>query len=275
MRLEDYPPQEPLSENGVVYNREMRARGEGIDGIEVRHGDDVHQSLLLFPAAKPNGTVLAFMVGGGWTNAYKELLAFMAPAFNAAGVTFASLGYRLAPKHLFPDGWNDAAAGVAWLHKHVKEHGGDPKRLFVGGWSAGGHYASLLACRRDWQAGHGVPEDVIRGCLCLSGVFDFTPGNGMSVRPRFLGAEELGNDVHASPLFHLERLPPPMLLAHASDDFPHLSVQAKKMERVLSVRGADVQRMELADRTHFTGAYKCVDEGSPWLASALAWMAAR
>ena len=274
MLFEDYPPQEPLSENGVIYNREMRKRGEGVEGIDIRHGEDAHQSLLLFPAAKPNGTVLAFMVGGGWTNAYKELLAFMAPAFNAAGVTFASLGYRLAPGHHFPDGWDDAAAGMAWLHRNVAGYGGDPGRLFVGGWSAGGHYASLLACRRDWQVPLGLPEEVIRGCLCISGVFDFTPGNGMGVRPRFLGPEPLGNDVHASPLFHIDRCPPPMLLAHGSDDFPHLAMQAKKMERVLQVRGADVQRIELADRTHFTAAYQCADEGSPWLAAALAWMSA-
>jgi len=272
VRIEDYPPQEPLSENGVLYTREMVRRSAGIEGIEVRHGSDVHQSLLVFPAERPNGTVLAFMFGGGWTNGYKELFSFLAPPLNAAGITFVSLGYRLAPKNLFPAGWNDAADGVAWIYKSIARHGGDPKRIFVGGWSAGGHYAALLACRNDWQAARDLPPRVIRGCLCITGVFDFTPGNGMSVRPRFLGPEEQGNDVHASPLLHLDRLPPPMLLAHGSDDFPHLVMQARKMERILKVRGADVERIELPDRTHFSAAFRAGEPGSVWLDRAIAWM---
>jgi len=114
---------------------------------------------------------------------------------------------------------------------------------------------------------------VIRGCLCISGVFDFTPGNGMSVRPRFLGPEALGNDVHASPLFHLNDWPPPpMLLAHGSEDFPHLILQAKKLERVLAVRGADVTRVELAGRTHFTAAYRAAEPDSKWMSTAIQWM---
>jgi arylformamidase len=219
--------------------------------------------------------VLAFMVGGGWTNVYKEMLAFMAPPFNKAGITFASLGYRLAPKHIFPDGWIDAASGIGWLYDNVAAYGGDPGRIFVGGASAGGHYATLLACRQDWQESLRVPIDVIRGCLSISGVYDFTPGNGIHARPRFLGPEALGNDVHASPLFHLGERPPPLLLAHGSDDFPHLVVQARKLERVLSVRGADVQRIELAGRTHFSAAYRSVEPDSEWLIKALSWMAER
>jgi arylformamidase len=274
VRIEDYPPQEPQSENGLLYMREMLKRDAGIEGVEVSHGPDVYQRLLLFPSKQANGTVLAFMCGGGWTNGYKELLAFMAPHFNQAGITFAALGYRLAPKHIFPEGWQDAASGVAWLHRHVAEYGGDPQRIFVGGHSAGGHYAALLACRRDWQAPLGLPGNVIRGCLCLSAVYDFTPGNGMQIRPRFLGPEPLGNDVHASPLFQLGELPPPLLLANGTDDFPHLMTQAKKIERVLAVRGADVRRIELAGRNHFSVAYQSMDADSEWLPQALAWMSA-
>ena len=121
----------------------------------------------------PNGTLLAFMHGGGWTNGYKEWMAFMAPAFTAAGVSFATIGYRLAPAHVFPAGMDDVIAAVASLHQNAAEFGCDPSRIFLGGHSAGGHYAALLAVRRDWQAKAGLPRDVIRGCLPISGVYDF------------------------------------------------------------------------------------------------------
>ena len=78
------------------------------------------------------------MHGGGWTNGYKEWMAFMAPAFTAAGVTFATVGYRLAPKNLFPAGVDDAIAALAWLHDNAAAFDCDPARIFLGGhWPAG------------------------------------------------------------------------------------------------------------------------------------------
>ena len=74
------------------------------------------QSLAVHAPDIANGTVLAFMHGGGWTNGYKEWMAFMAPAFNDAGVILVSIGYRLAPKHIYPTAFHDATRAVAWLH---------------------------------------------------------------------------------------------------------------------------------------------------------------
>ena len=154
--------------------------GAGLEGIERRYGADPYQSVAVFRAPAPNGTLLAFMHGGGWTNGYKEWMAFMAPAFTAAGVSFATIGYRLAPAHVFPAGTDDVIAALALLHQNAAEFGYDPARIFLGGHSAGGHYAALLAVRRDWQAKAGLPQDVIRGCLPISGVYDF----GAAIRPQ-------------------------------------------------------------------------------------------
>lgn len=268
----DYPEQEPLSEQGVIYTERYLAKSADITGEEHAYGDHPCQSLLLFPAERPTGDVLAFMYGGGWTNGYKELMAFMAPALNAHGVTFASLGYRLAPEYLFPAGWHDAQAGVAWLHAHVSAYGGDSRRLFVGGWSAGGHYAALLATRRDWQGARGLPRDAVRGCITMTGIFDFTPGNGMNARPRFLGDQDSARDVAASPLFNLDELPPPMLLTYGSEDFPHLALQSRKFAAVIGGKGGDVTLHEVAGRTHFTLPDAGGEIDGPWVPMAVDWM---
>ena len=151
MRIADYPPQEPFSDAGEAYVEETLKRSEGLEGVEVFYGPDPYQSLLVFPATKPNGRVLIFMYGGGWTNGYKETMAFYSRPMNAAGVTFVSLGYRLAPRHVFPAGWMDAANGVAWVYRNIDRFGGQPERIYLSGHSAGGHYASLLAVRLDWR----------------------------------------------------------------------------------------------------------------------------
>lgn len=274
MRIEDYPAQEPLTERGEVYTARYLANGAGVAGIEIATGQHPCQGLLLFPAERPTGDVLAFMYGGGWTNGYKELMAFMAPALNARGITFASVGYRLAPEHLFPAGWEDAQAAVAWLHANVAQHGGDPNRIFVGGWSAGGHYAALLATRRDWQdnPGEGLPVTVIRGCVTMTGIFDFTPGNGMTMRPRFLGPEGMGTEVTASPLFQLDATPPPFLLTWGSDDFPHLAQQSRKFAAVVNARGGDAEAYEIAGRDHFTLPDAGGEADGPWVPLVADWL---
>ena len=197
----------------------------------------------------------------------------MAPALGARGVTFVSAGYRLAPEHLFPSGLEDCMAAVAWVWHHIGNHGGDPERIFAGGHSAGGHYTALLAVRCDWQAGLGLPEPVIRGCLPISGVYEFGAGSGLSMRPRFLGAD--GNEIAASPIRNLQGTPPPFFMAHGQRDFPHLIKQAEAMEQALRGAGADVVRLELPDCDHLGASYRSGDPEGPWVQPAADWMRAR
>ena len=89
----------------------------------------------------------------------------MAPALNAAGITFVSAGYRLAPQHVFPAAVDDCVRAVDWVRRNVAAHGGDPQQLFIGGHSAGGHYAALLAVDDAWLKDIGPPRSVVRGCL--------------------------------------------------------------------------------------------------------------
>ena len=180
-------PRSLLSPLGAGYAQRVLPLGQRVHGIEVDHGSDPYQTLTVFPADRPSGDVLVFFHGGGWTNGYKEWMYFMAPALNAQGVTFVSAGYRLAPAHVFPAGQEDCADAVAWVLQHIGEHGGNGERVFVGGHSAGGHYAALLAVTAGWRSVRGLPAQALAGCLPVSGVYRFGEGSGLSVRPRFLG----------------------------------------------------------------------------------------
>jgi acetyl esterase/lipase len=266
-----YPAQEPFSPLARRYHDTVMAKGSGVlPDHEASFGADPYQSLAVHRAAKPSGDVLILWHGGGWTNGYKEWLAFMAPPLNAAGVTVVLGGYRLAPAHVFPAALEDAMATMAWVHDNIAEHGGRADRLFLGGHSAGGHYAALLAVRRDWQAVRGLPADVVRGCLPISGVYRFGEGSGLSVRPRFLGPE--GNEAPASPVLNIQGVPAPFLMVHGDRDFPHLITQAAEMEGVLRAAGGDVTRVTLDGCDHFEASYISGDAAGPWLARAVAWI---
>jgi arylformamidase len=272
MRIEDYPSQEPPSSSEAVdFFHRVTKRAEGVRAEEIPYGPDPYQAIAICAPRNPNGTVLVFAHGGGWVTGYKENLLFMGPVLNAAGITFATVGYRLALKYLFPAGFDDMAAAIALLYRRASNYGGDPKRIFIGGHSAGGHYAALLALRRDWQSRLELPENVIRGCLPLCGVYDVAGSSGLPTRPRFLGAAS--DDDAASPLRNIQGKPSPFLIAHGGVDFPHLMRQAELMERELRKAGGEVERIVLEGENHFSSCYAIGEPNDTWAPRAVAWMA--
>ena len=273
MKLDDYPSQEPLSEAGQAYSAECWRRSASVAFEEFAFGADPYQRVAVVRAPRPDGRVLLFWHGGGWTSGYKEWMLFMAPAFNAAGVTFVSAGYRLAPQHVFPAGVDDCVLAVDWVRRNIAALGGDPRQLFIGGHSAGGHYATLLAVDDVWLRNIGTPRSVVRGCLPISAVFEFGAGSGLSMRPRFLGADA-DSDTRASPLLHLNGVPPAFLVAYGTRDFPHLIAQGARFAAALRKLGVEVDELPLAERTHFTASYAGGEAEGPWVGAALRFLSA-
>jgi len=269
MNTEDYPPQEPLSDFAKPYHQKVLRLGHGAEPVEYFFGNSAYQSLAVFKPEVPNGSVLIMWHGGGWTNGYKEWMYFVAPALIPHGITFISAGYRLAPQHVFPAGFTDCARAIAWVYKNAIGLNTDPTRIFLSGHSAGGHYASLLAVRSDWQTQFDIPEDTVRGCLPISGVYDFGRNSGLSVRPRFLSSLE--NLDRASPLTSIDRVPP-FLITYGGDDFPHLRAQAKAMEDKLKLRGGDVQSIELKDQDHLGTSLASGEVDGSWPQTAAKWI---
>ncbi|HET7671058.1 MAG TPA: alpha/beta hydrolase [Burkholderiales bacterium] len=255
MKLADYPPQEPLSEAGQAYSAECWKRSEGIPFREESYGPDAWQRLAIYEPRQADGRVLLFWHGGGWTSGYKEWFGFMAPAFTAAGITFISAGYRLAPQHLFPTGLEDCVSALGWVEQNVS------KNIYIGGHSAGGHYAALIAARGGGNR--------VKGCLPISGVYEFGEGSGLTMRPRFLGSTE---DRLASPRYQLQPPLPPFLVAYGTKDFAHLIPQAERFVEAVRAAGGKAQALPMEGRTHFTASYAGGEADGPWVPAALAFM---
>src|SRR5206468_507555 len=58
---------------------------------------------------------------------------------------------------------------VAWVAKHASSFGGDPGRIYVAGHSSGGHLAGTVLVT-DWSTDFGLPRDVVKGGVCISGM---------------------------------------------------------------------------------------------------------
>jgi acetyl esterase len=91
---------------------------------------------------------LVYFHGGGWVVGSLASHDHLCRAItNIAGVTVVSVDYRLAPEHPFPSAVDDADAATEWVARNAETLGIDGGRLAVGGDSAGGTLAAVVARR--------------------------------------------------------------------------------------------------------------------------------
>lgn len=100
------------------------------------------------PTARDRAPMVLLIHGGGWAFGSIEETEPLARHLAAeSGAVVVSTSYRLAPEQPFPAGLNDCEATLRWMLAEGGKHGGDPSRLAVGGGSAGGNLAAVVAQR--------------------------------------------------------------------------------------------------------------------------------
>lgn len=171
---------------GTVTDYEAEARAYAEDSVAAMTTLDRRAGLVfdaasgsaldLYPAAGPGPhPVFVWVHGGYWRALSKQENAFIAPALVAAGISVAVIDYTLAPAATLEEITRQTRAAVTWVHRHAAEHGIDPGRIFVGGSSAGGHLTGMLLAADGWRAEAGLPRDVIKGAVSLSGLYELEP----------------------------------------------------------------------------------------------------
>lgn len=122
--------------------------GEAVHKVENRGipgpGGDIPIRIYT-PSVAPNG-ILVFYHGGGWVVGDLESHDYVCRALtNAAGCTVVAVDYRLAPEHKFPAGPEDCYAAANWVAHNAASLGSDDGHVAVGGDSAGGNLAAVVA----------------------------------------------------------------------------------------------------------------------------------
>ncbi len=156
-----------------------RAREAGPALLDVSYGLEAGESLDIFPCPRrpgaPLAPVLVFIHGGWWRSLDKADHSFIAPPFVRAGACVVVPNYALCPAVTIPQITLQMVRGLAWVHRHIAAHGGDPDRITVAGHSAGGHLAAMmLAC--EWtRVGDDLPASLVKNALSISGLHDLDP----------------------------------------------------------------------------------------------------
>ena len=177
-------------------------------------------TLDIFP---PDGTgpapVHVFIHGGYWKSLDAKDFSFVAGAFAPKGVLTVVVDYTLVPHATIAEQAEECRWALEWVWRHAREIGGDPGRIHLGGHSAGAHLVSMLLAT-DWAA-RGLPADLIRSAMGISGVYDLEP-----IRHAFV------NDDLRLTAGDAEALSAPRLAPHVACPV-HISVGAEEGDEML------------------------------------------
>jgi acetyl esterase/lipase len=214
---------------------------------------------LYLPAeARRKPPLVAFVHSRFWSRVERtrRLDAWLARPLQREGAAVAVIRHRLAPDHLHPTPARDVAAAVAWLVRHAKRYGYDPKRIFLAGHASGAHLAALLALDPGYLEEVGLEPAALAGVIAMSGIYDLDPGDAASEEERALYAQAFG-DVEtrraASPLRLVRPDAPRFLVLAAGTDIPgYLNAGDAFAEALRGSGHPDAEFYFVLGRDHFS-----------------------
>ena len=151
------------------------------DGVkrtnDIAYGPNERHRLDLYEPAERSAQpmpVLIFIHGGAFVAGNKS--SPNSPFYDNLGYFFARRGvltinatYRLAPQNQWPAGAQDVGAAVKWARDNVARYGGDNRRIFLMGHSAGAAHVAAYAFMKGLQPKEGTG---LAGVILVSGAYD-------------------------------------------------------------------------------------------------------
>ena len=235
---------------------------------DIPYADPAHERQVLdvySPTGAKNLPVVFWIHGGGWQAGDKVAVQLKPQVFVEKGFVFVSTNYRLLPNVDMDTIIRDVAKSLGWVHKHIAEHGGDPKRIFVMGHSAGAQLAALVCIDDRYLKAEGVPFDVLKGCVPVDGdTYDVPaiietaetrrrvhgqPQAKFGHREKFGNTPEKHRDLSAVTHVVKGKNIPPFQILHVADH-PDNAAQAQRLGAVLKDASLPVTVFGAKDTNH-------------------------
>src|SRR5262245_13522350 len=227
---------------------------------------DKLQTLDVYSLPKARNLPVVFWIhGGGWQAGDKAEVYDKPKVLNGKGFILVSTNYRLLPKVDMATLTRDVAKSIRWVHDHIANDGGDPKRLLIMGHSAGAQLAALICTDERYLKEEGLSFAIIRGCVPVDGDTYDIPAmievaetrqrvHGLPL-PKFGHRIKFGNDAAKhkdfSAVTHIakNRSIPPFLILYVAGH-PDVTAQAQRLGNVLKSADVPVTVFGAKETTH-------------------------
>ena len=230
---------------------------------DVSYGPLPRQKLDVY---RPNGQapaggwpVVVFFYGGSWNSGERAQYAFVGEALASRGVLALLADYRLYPEVRYPRFLEDSALALAHGLQHAAIWGGNPRRVYVMGHSAGAYNAAMLALDPRWLAATGRAPAELAGFIGLAGPYEFLPMTNVAAQPVFFhpnyppGTQPVDHaSAHASKQAGQAAAPRTFLGAAASDPLVDPERNSAALAALLRAAGTDVTLRRYERVNHLT-----------------------
>jgi arylformamidase len=227
------------------------AEARDVAGEPTRHsyGPSDIQALDWYSPTTEGGPVHVHFYGGGWrlgeagSNVYVAELSTrvgahcVIPDYVKVGDTRGDL-LPLAEQ---------CRRAVAWVYENAEGFGANPERIIVSGHSAGGHLAGVVLTT-NWTE-YGLPRDVVKKGLCVSGMFDLYPVS-LSARNEYVTFTEQSVEA-LSPIRHLDLVNAEVVVAVGTEESPEFQRQSREFAASLASAGKNSRLLMAKGLNHF------------------------
>src|SRR6185295_503474 len=134
------------------------------------------EKLDIFRTKAANAPTLIFVHGGAWLNGTASEYHFAAENYINAGANYIALDFIAveAAKGDIRVMADQVKRAIVWVYKNAASLGIDPNRIYLAGQSSGAHLSGV-ALVTDWAKDFGVPADLLKAGLLLSGMYEMKP----------------------------------------------------------------------------------------------------
>jgi arylformamidase len=193
--------------------------------------------------------VFVFIHGGAWRSGHSKEFATPAEMFLAARAHYVVPDFACVQDvggslMVLADRVRRA---IAWVYDNAAHLGIDRNQIYIGGQSSGGHLAAvaLTTDSRDF----GLPVDIIKGGMCISGMYDLTPVR-LSARNAYVAFDDVTVSA-LSPIRHLDRLHAPVIVAYGTCETPEFQRQNREFTAAVENAGKKVRLLVGEHYNHF------------------------
>ena len=237
--------------------------------LDLEYGASYLEKLDLFFPETPSKALLVFIHGGYWRSLDKNDFSFLAPTFTEQGVTVAMIDYGLAPQLRIDDIVRQSRVAVAWLAQNARRYGADASKLYIAGHSAGAHLTAMMAATHWPSVSTTLPNDLIKGLICISGIYDLEPILHVAVNQDVRLDEAAARRL--SPALLRPAYTTPIVMAVGGDESDEFQRQNQLLLDRWSNLGA-MQDIPLPGTNHFTVVEELVKADSPLHRAAVSMM---